>query len=321
MRLAYLAAFMCPTVKAPLSTVPGPTDCKDCTDGRERLTEFRDRLFREGSLRDLTIDGRRYCLADVGQGPALVLLHGLGGSLYDWRHLIHPLSLRYRVIAPDLLGSGESDCPGREDYSLAAQARRVKALLGELGVTQGSFVGNSYGGGIALRLAQDWPERVDRLVLINSVCYPENIPFYAKLAKAPGAGRLAEQFPMGTLIRGLLRRCYPTVRNLSERELDVYVRELSGKGRRSVLVQVLRDLQAPDTTEFVARLKAIRAPALLLWGTSDRTIPATLGRRLSQELPDARWVELDAGHVPNQEIPQEVLRRILDFIDPLASCK
>ena len=149
--------------------------CVAAEQSAGRLTPFRDALFREGVLRDVVVDGRRTCVADLGEGPPLLLLHGLGGSLYDWRHLLQPLSKKHRVIAPDLLGAGESEIPESEDYSLPAQARRLRGLLDHLGVGRADLIGSSYGGGIALRFAQDWPERTGRLVLINSICYPEHI--------------------------------------------------------------------------------------------------------------------------------------------------
>ncbi len=279
-----------------------------------RLTPWREELRREGALREVALDGRRYCVAEMGRGPTLVLLHGLGGSIYDWRHLLRPLAERHRVIAIDLLGAGESEIPEQEDYSVAAQARRVKGLLELLGVERATLVGNSYGGGIALRLAQDWPERVDRLVLINSICYAEHVPTYVSLARVPSAECVAGSLPLGKMTRWVLRGSYRTVEKLSEEELDTYIREIEAPGRRRAIIQVIRAVVPPDTTEFEARLKSVRAPALLLWGKDDRTVPVELGRRLAKDLPDARLFELDAGHVPNQECPEEVLRRMGEFL-------
>jgi 2-hydroxymuconate-semialdehyde hydrolase len=279
-----------------------------------RITPFRTELLREGSLRDVELDGRRYCVVERGSGPPLVLLHGLGGSIYDWRHLVRPLSESHRVIAIDLLGAGESDMPEDADYSIAAQARRVKGLMDLLGAERASLVGNSYGGGIALRFAQDWPERVEKLVLINSICYAEEVPAYVTLSKAPCAECVAETLPLGKMTRWVLRNSYRTVEKLSEAELDTYIQELRAPGRRAAIIRIIRAVVPPDTTEFVARLRSIRAPSLLLWGTADQTVPVTLGRRLATDLPNARLVELDAGHVPNQERPEEVLRLIREFL-------
>ena len=289
--------------------------CAAVREAPGRLTPFREALHQEGALRDIQVDGRKYCIVEMGQGPAVVLLHGLGGSIYDWRHLLRPLARSNRVLAIDLLGAGESEIPEKEDFSIAAQARRVKGILDSVGLAKPSVVGNSYGGGIALRLAQDWPERVDRLVLINSVCYPEDIPSYVALAKAPCAECVAEVLPLGRITRWVLRNSYRTVERLTDTELDTYILELRAPGRRGAIVRVIRDLVPPDTTEFEARLRTLRTPTLLLWGIADLTIPVRLGRRLVRELPDAELIEIDAGHVPNQERPEEVLAQIRRFLD------
>ncbi|HLY75883.1 MAG TPA: alpha/beta hydrolase, partial [Planctomycetota bacterium] len=224
-----------------------------------RLTPFRETLFQEGVLRDLTIDGRRYCVADLGQGPPVVLVHGLGGSLYDWRHLIRPLAEHRRVIAVDLLGSGESDLPVDEDYSIPAQARRLRGLLEAMNVVRSDFVGNSYGGGIILRFAEDWPERVTRLVLMNSVCYGEHIPAYVTLARLPFAGLIAEVTPLGKATRTMIANSHRTIAILEDAELENYTSELRRPGRRRALVDVLRAIVPSSTVEFEARLRNLQA--------------------------------------------------------------
>lgn len=278
------------------------------------MTEFRTRLYQEGALRDVELDGRLYCVAELGQGPPLVLLHGLGGSIYDWRHLLRPLAEGRRVIAVDLLGAGESDKPAEEDYSVAAQARRVRGLLDRLGVERAAFLGNSYGGGIALRVAQDWPERVERLVLINSICYAREVPGYVGLVRWPLADCVASALPLRDMAAWVLRSSYRDPSKLSDAELDTYVEELRAEGRRTTVLRFIRDVVPRDATEFEARLKSIRAPTLLLWGRHDTTVPLSLGQALAKDLTRAELIELDAGHVPNQEIPAEVLRRVRDFL-------
>jgi pimeloyl-ACP methyl ester carboxylesterase len=280
----------------------------------ERLTEYRTELAREEALRDVEVDGRRYCVADVGAGPALVLLHGLGGSLYDWRHLLRPLAEERRVVAIDLLGAGESDKPESEDYSVAAQARRIRALLDRLGIERASLMGNSYGGGIALRFAQDWPDRVDRLVLVNSICYAKDVPTYVDLVRWPFADCVADTLPLREMAGWVLRGSYRDPGKLSEKELDTYVDELRAPGRRRTVLRFIRDVVPADATEFEARLRGVKTPALLIWGRHDTTVPLGLGRALEKDLPNARLVELDAGHVPNQEIPDEVLRLTREFL-------
>ncbi len=284
------------------------------SEAPRRLTDYREELAREGALRDVEVDGFRYAVADLGEGPPMVLLHGVGGSIYDWRHLLRPLSDGHRVVAIDLLGAGESDKPAGGDYSVAAQARRVRGLLDALGIRNATLVGNSYGGGVALRFAQDWPERTDRLVLINSICYADMIPWYATLCRIPGAEVAAKLLPLGRMARWVLRGCSDTVGRLEEAEIETYVAEIRSPGRRAAVVRTMRAILREDAEEFRARIGSVQAPALLLWGAEDGTVPVELGRRLAEDLPRARLVELAAGHIPNQECPEEVLKEIREFL-------
>ncbi len=101
---------------------------------------------------------------------------------------------------------------------------------------------------------------------------------------------------------------------MSEEELDTYIAEIRAPGRPEAVVRTVRDLVPSDTREFEARLRSVRAPSLLLWGAADGTVPVALGRRLAKDLPNSALVELDAGHVPNQECPGEVLRHVREFL-------
>jgi pimeloyl-ACP methyl ester carboxylesterase len=125
---------------------------------------------------------------------------------------------------------------------------------------------------------------------------------------------MAEFMPLGRLVQRALRGCGRTIGTLSEEELGAYVEEVRLPGRRAAVVNWVRSVLREDPREFQARLRAVRAPALLLWGAADRTVPVELGRRLARELPGARLVELDAGHIPNQECPGAVAGEILKFL-------
>lgn len=311
MRMACLGCFILLFLLWTGSSIPaGATG----VGGTKRLTSYRDALFKEGSLKDLLLDGYSYSFADLGKGPALVLLHGLGGSLYDWRHLLRELAKDHRVIALDLLGAGESDKPADGDYMLVAQARRVKGILDSLHIDKATLVANSYGGGIALAFAEYWPERVNRLVLIDSICYAENIPVYAKLTRIPASEEMVKVLPLDHMVRWVLQNCYHTAAKLSEAELDEYIAELQPEARRESVVLMLRALLPGDMKEFEARLRSIQAETLLLWGKHDETIPMALGRRLAKDLPHAKLIDLEAGHVPNQECPEQVLECLRDFL-------
>lgn len=285
-------------------------------DPQERLTPFRTQLAKAGELHEMRVFGRRHVYVDAGKGPAIVLLHGLGGSLYDWRYVIGPLQeAGYRVIAPDLLGAGESDMPEDADYSLVAQARRLKWMLEELKIDKATLVGNSLGGGVAILYALDWTERVDRLVLIDSVCYPEHLPLYVWFCQVPKASELmSKALPTRQMAEWALKSCYKDCRRIREEEVENYSKELAVDGRKEAMVRWVRAAVPVDSEELQERLKKMGRPTLVVWGTADETVPPALGKRLVKNLPNARWVELEAGHLPNQERPQELVGKVREFL-------
>jgi pimeloyl-ACP methyl ester carboxylesterase len=278
-----------------------------------RLTPYRDRLAAAGALREAEIYGNRIVYADEGEGPAIVLIHGLGGSLYDWRRLA-PLLLErgFRVIRPDLLGAGESAKPEDGDYSVVAQARRVRLLLEKIGVEGAVLCGNSYGGGVALALARDWPERVERLVLIDSVCFARDVPVFARACEIPLVPEgVVHLLPVEKTIRWIL----PSAKSMEDEEVRAYAAEVRAPGRREAIVETLRALLGKGAAEWEASLRTMKTPTLVLWGKKDETLPLEHGKRLVEAMPASTLAILEeAGHVPNQSHPEEVLERMLPFI-------
>ena len=279
-----------------------------------RLTSYRAALADAGRLRDVAVDDGRLCVADVGQGPPVLFLHGLAGSLFEWRHQIGPVAARRRVIAPDLLGAGESDKPPRASYSIEAQARRIRTLLDRLDLPRVDVVASSYGGGVALRMAIDDPRRVSRLVLVAPICYRERLPWFAAPCRLPGAAHVAEALRFPAWAVGLARRLSVHLASASDLEIQGLFGELNACGTRRALVGWVRDALRSDARRVQAGLGGMRAPTLLIWGRQDPIVPVDLGRRLARALPGARLVELDGGHVPHLERPREVLDLLLAFL-------
>lgn len=280
-----------------------------------RLTPFREELAREGALRDVDVDGRRLCAADLGQGPPLLLLHGLGGSIFEWRRLLRPLARGRRVVALDLLGAGESERPADADYSLGAQSRRVERVLDALGVERPDVLACSYGGGVALKLAQDRPERLGRLSLIAPLCYADRLPWYVYPCRIPGAEAAAELLSLGWAAAKLARRSSPVAAALADGELESVFAELNAPGGRASLIRWVKGALATDVAEFVAGLRRVEHPALIVWGRRDPTLPVEHGRRLARDLRRARLLEMDAGHVPHLERPDDVRALVEGFLE------
>jgi pimeloyl-ACP methyl ester carboxylesterase len=135
--------------------------------------------------RKLTLNGERVAYRIAGKGPVLLLVHGMAGSSETWRHVMPALAERFTVLAPDLLGQGESDKP-RGDYSLGAQANMLRDLLDALGHKRATIIGQSLGGGVAMQFAYQFPERCERLVLVNSGGLGREVTFYLRMLTVPG---------------------------------------------------------------------------------------------------------------------------------------
>src|SRR6201997_5841508 len=136
------------------------------------------------SLQYRTIHGHRRAFRIAGSGPAIVMLHGVGDSSTTWEPVHAKLAQRFTVIAPDLLGHGDSDKP-RADYSLAAFANGMRDLLIALGIDRVTVVGHSYGGGVAMQFAYQYPQPVERIVLVSSGGVSKDVSFALRLAALP----------------------------------------------------------------------------------------------------------------------------------------
>lgn len=253
---------------------------------------------------------------DEGSGPAVVMLHGLGGSAFDFRHQREPLlKAGFRVIVPDFLGAGYSGLPKGADYGIPAQAERVLKMLDELGVSKAHFVGNSYGGGAALFIAIMHPERVDRLVLIDAAAIPQEFPWYVSLARSEPLGDIVFAItPKRMLVGMLIGFLAARTEAFSEDELAEYAHEhrfdIAGS------IELSRALRVEDAKRLEPKLADIKAPTLVFWGALDRVIPLENGRMLASRIPGASLEVLDdCGHVPHMERPAEVTRRLLEFLE------
>src|SRR5215213_1585692 len=135
---------------------------------------------------EITLHGHTVTYRRAGWGPLLVLIHGITGSSATWDEVIEPLAERYTVVAPDLLGHGASAKP-RGDYSLGAYASGLRDLLTTLGHDKGTIVGHSLGGGVAMQLAYQFPDRCERMVLVSSGGLGREVHFLLRAASLPGS--------------------------------------------------------------------------------------------------------------------------------------
>ena len=274
-----------------------------------------------GELKYLELHGNRLAYQDEGQGDAILLLHGMAGSSQTWRSVIRPLSRKYRVIAPDLLGHGSSAKP-RSDYSLGAFAVLLRDLLDELGVARATIVGHSLGGGVAMQFVYQHPDYCERLVLIGSGGLGPDVGWTLRLLSAPGAELIMPIIaPQPVLTAGeKVRSWFAKMGIESPRGGEIWnaYSSFSDAETRQAFLRTLRSVvdYRGQAVSALNRLN-VRAdmPIMAIWGEQDAIIPVHHAYAALEARPDARIeVMPGVGHFPQVERPTEVVDLIDDFI-------
>ena len=253
----------------------------------------------------------------------MVLIHGMVNSSRHWESVALRLTDAYTVIAPDLIGHGDSATP-RGDYSLGAHAASIRDLLAAIGIERATVVGHSLGGGVAMQFFYQFPQRTERLVLVSSGGLGHEVSPLLRAAALPGATVLLSLATRPRVLALLL--------NASERPLarrsgkGTYLRAiaralqpLGESGAREAFLQTLRSVIDVRGQRVSARdrLYLLRAmPTLIVWGARDNTIPLSHGRQTHEAAPGSRFEILPrAAHFPNLEDPEGLAAVLRDFLE------
>lgn len=272
-------------------------------------------------LKFLDLHGDRVAYRDEGDGEAVLLIHGMARSSETWRAVLPRLAKKYRVVAPDLLGHGESAKP-RGDYSLGAFAVWLRDLLDELGIVSATVVGHSLGGGVAMQFVYQHPDYCRRLVLIASGGLGSDVGLILRLLSAPGAEfvlPIIAPRPVvdaGNKVRSWLGSA--GIQSPRGAELWSSYSSLSDRKTRNAFLRTLRsvvDYQG-QAVSAVNRLRAAaHLPVMAIWGEADGIIPVSHAYTAQQARQDSRLEVLEGiGHFPQVEAPTEVVDLIEDFI-------
>jgi pimeloyl-ACP methyl ester carboxylesterase len=257
---------------------------------------------------------------EEGKGPPLLLIHGFGASTYTWRHVAPELAKSYRVIAVDLKGFGQSDKPFDGRYSVYDQAELLAQLIEDKDLRDLTLVGHSFGGGVALLLALEANRRLDgritRLVLLDSIAYPQNIPVFFRLLDVPLVSQLGVRMvPPLVQTRVALQIAYFDDSKIDPEEVELYAAPLKTAAGKHAIIHSARQIVPEDIAELSERYKTIELPTLILWCDHDRIVPLEVGIKLRRTLPNStlRLIE-DCGHMPQEEQPASTLALIKGFI-------
>jgi pimeloyl-ACP methyl ester carboxylesterase len=273
-------------------------------------------------LHHMPVNGHDVAFRIEGQGQTILLIHGIGGDSATWLDVMNRLVDRYRVVAPDLLGHGESDKP-TGDYSLGAHASFLRDLLGGLDIRRATIVGHSFGGGIAMQLSYQHPEACDRIVLESSGGLGREISPLLRALALPGA-----EWVLPLIAPSFVR----------ERG-DALLAWLRDKGIRAPHIRegwhAYSSLTAPDTRRaFVCELRSVvdfrgqvvsasdrlhlsaGQPTLIVWGDRDTMIPVEHARAAHEAIPRSRLEILEgAGHFPHAEYPDRFAELLVAFME------
>ncbi len=266
----------------------------------------------------INVDGLQVRFLHSGHGTPLVLLHGLLGYSANWRYAILLLAKTYEVFAPDLPGSGLSECTSELDCCLSSAAGRLLRFLDTVGIGACGLVGSSYGGSTAVLAASLKPSRFGRLVLV-SPANPWSRIGRKRLTvlRVPGVGAIFP--PLARWARPLqgyfIRRMYGDPSRLSAETLASHLLPVRRQGILEHGVGIVRTWSADMRLMETALAGVSKIPTLLVWGSRDRTVDPSSAVPLSRRFESAQIATIEgAGHVPYEESPEKFAQIVLDFL-------
>lgn len=272
--------------------------------------------------RFVTIHGHRRAYKMAGSGPVVLLLHGLGCDSRTWLPVMGQLATTFTVIAPDLLGHGESDKP-QGDYSLGGYANAMRDLLTYLGVDRVTVVGHSFGGGVAMQFAYQFPERTERICLIAPGGLGAEVTPMIRLLTVPGAGVVLGAFSIAparpvvrTALRALSWTGLPYTQDLDE-VADVYTLLCDPRARSAVrhVTSHVVDWRGQVVTMNDRAYLAQLLPLCIVWGDRDRVIPARQAFGPSTRAGDAEVHLFEgSGHFPHKDDPDRFAQILTTFV-------
>jgi len=270
---------------------------------------------------EISIHGCQMACRRAGQGPVLLLIHGISSSSRTWIPAMRLLQHDYTVLAPDLLGHGKSAKPAG-DYSLGSHASTMRDLLHLLGIERATVVGQSFGGGVAMQFAYQFPARCERLVLVDAGGLGREVTWTLRLATWPAA-----EYVMPALFPAFVRQWGDSVvrflgargvRNPRAVEMWRCYRSLAEPENRRAFVRTARAVIDPGGQSVSATNRlylGAQMPTLLIWGSEDKIIPVAHAYQAHEAIPNSRLEVIEgAGHFPQAENPARFAEVLKDFL-------
>ena len=267
----------------------------------------------------VTLDGEPFCYVDEGTGPALVLIHGFLVNHRVWQHIWKDLTPKFRVVALDLLGHGDSARPDvdRVKYDADGMADRAAALIRHLGLSNVGLVGHSMGGRVAMHLTLRHPGLVGRLMLMDSVGVPQSLPLLGKIVTLPLAGKfIFKNVYKKPVVRAYFKGdVFVDPRHVTDEMVDEVYRCLELPNGRDAMYSVLENTVAPNgSMANEDTLRLLKLPVKLLWGEKDKIFPVHNAQRFEKLIAGSSLTVIPGiGHSPPEEAPAKTTEEILAF--------
>ena len=273
-------------------------------------------------VRTVLVHGQRIAYLDVGAGPPVILIHGFGGSMWQWEYQQHQLSQHFRVLTLDLPGAGLSDKPDI-DYRPDQMLDFFVGFMDAAKIPQATLVGNSMGAGLAIGMALTHPTRVAKLALVDGL--PQHV--MEKLTSPSVRRALESSAPSwlvsfgntlfgGLMIESVLQEIVHDPTLLTPAVLERSNRNRQLPGLIKPIMAVRENLPLWESG-FATRLGTITHPTLVLWGEEDRVFPIAVGEELHHTIKGSRFIRIPkAGHIPQWERPDVVNQTLITFIRP-----
>ena len=279
----------------------------------------------KSKTKSVLLDGRPVNYVEAGSGPVLLLIHGMAGNIGTWQKVIEPLARHHTVVAADLPGHGAS-APGAGDYSVWAFAAGLRDLLIVLGHERATVVGHSLGGGIAMQFAYQFPEIIERLVLVSSGGLGPEVSPVLRVAALPGADLFIATTATASRSAATLAHGLAAVGLRPATDIAGVARSyalLADPGRRAIFLATLRSVigiggQRVHVGDWLYLAEGM--PVLIMWGARDPIIPVRHGEHAHKAIPGSRLEIFDrVGHLPQLEAPGRfvaVIERFLEQTEP-----
>lgn len=275
-----------------------------------------ERMYVNEDSKFMEIDDMKIHYRDVGEGPTVILIHGLFSSLHTWDGWVDEMRGHFRVITLDLPGFGLTGAPEDMDkYTEEYVLLMFSKFVDYMDLEKVSLAGNSFGAYIAARYAASNPDRVEQLILLDPVGYPHERPWVFGLPKKPGLNVLTKFSQPPFIVTMNLEQVYGDIERLSKSNHYRYIHMSQRPGAKAAYLKAMTFLSDENAIQPFA---SIRAPTLLMWGVLDRWVPISQAELWRKDVSNTQFISYPGvGHVPMEELPYQTAQDAIAFMSAL----